>query len=32
MAKFKQASDEKMNDLKRSVDAKRGSGPRRGSK
>lgn len=32
MAKFKATSDEKMNDLKRSVDSKRGSGPRKGSK
>ena len=32
MAKFKQSSDEKMSDLKRTVEGKRGSYSRRGSK
>ncbi len=32
MNKFKASSDEKMNDLKRNMDSKRGSGSRRGSK
>ena len=32
MAKFKQSSDEKMSDLKRTMDGKRGSYSRRGSK
>ncbi len=32
MAKFKQSSDEKMSDLKRTMDNKRGSYSRRGSK
>ncbi len=32
MTKFKASSDEKMNDLKRNMDSKRGSGSRRSSK